>query len=72
MIFFVLIGIILLRYMYDQVVVPPDVKRVWDQAIKEYEQEKRQNNNRFVYEDAVEPDLDLLYNKVIDFEEAFK
>ena len=71
MMFFVLIGIIL-RYMYDQVVVPPDVKEVWDRAVKEYEQEKRQNNNRFVYEDAVEPDLDLLYNKVIDFEEAFK
>lgn len=69
--FFVLIGIILLRYMYDQVVVPPDVKEVWDRVVEEYKKEQR-HSNTMVYEDAVEPDLDLLYNNVIDFEEAFK
>lgn len=71
MMFFVLIGIIFIRYMYSQVVVSPEVKEIWDRAVKEYQQEQR-HPNMFVYKDAEEPDLDLICNKVIDFEGAFK
>lgn len=71
MMFFVLIGIIFIRYMYSQVVVPPEVKEIWDRAVEEYKQEQR-HPNMFVYKDAPEPDLDLICNNVIDFEEAFK
>lgn len=71
MILFVIIGIIFLRYIYAQVVVPPDVQKIWDEAVKDYERSQR-HPNMLVYDDAVEPDLDLMYNKVIDFDEAFK
>ena len=71
MMFFVLIGIIFIRYIYSQVVVSPEVKEIWDRAVEEYKQEQR-HPNMFVYKDATEPDLDLICNNVIDFEEAFK
>lgn len=71
MMFFVLIGIIFIRYMYSQVVVSPEVKEIWDRAVEEYKREQR-HPNMFVYNDATEPDLDLIYNNVIDFEEAFR
>lgn len=71
MILFVIIGIIFLRYLYTQVVVPPDVQRVWDEAVRDYQREQR-HPNMLVYEDAQEPDLDLMYNKVINLDEAFK
>lgn len=71
MMFFVLIGIIFIRYMYSQVVVSPEVKEIWDRAVEEYKKEQR-HPNMFVYNDATEPDLDLICNNVIDFEGAFK
>lgn len=71
MMFFVLIGIIFIRYMYSQVVVSPEVKEIWDRAVEEYKKEQR-HPTMFVYKDAEEPDLDLICNKVIDFDEAFK
>ena len=67
MILFVIIGIIFLRYIYDQVVVPPEIQKIWNEAIKEYEQ-----TQKFAREEGVEPDLDLMYNRVVDFDEAFK
>ena len=69
MILFVIIGAIFLRYLYTQVTPPPDVQAIVDQVVRE----QRQNRpNMFVYEDAPEPDMDLLCNKVIDWDEASK
>lgn len=69
MILFVIIGAIFLRYLYTQVTLPPDVQAIVDQVVRE----QRQNRpNMFVYEDTPEPDMDLLCNKVIDWDEAFK
>lgn len=51
--------------MYDQVVVPPDVQRVWDRAVKEYEHDMRKSNS-LAHKDIVDSDLDLIENDIID------
>ena len=68
MILFVIIGIVLLRYIYSQIALPSEVQRTVDHLLREYVQTPKQ----FICEKAQEPDLDLLYNNVIDFDEAFK
>ena len=64
MILFVIIGIILLRYIYVQVVVSPEVKIQWDRAVKEYEQTQRHSKKQVSV--TKESDLDLIYNDIID------
>lgn len=70
MILIVIIGYFILKYAYDAVVIPSEVKIEWERIVREYEKEE-QNPSRFVY-DSNEPDLDLLYNKVINLDEAFR
>lgn len=70
MILLVIIGYFVLKYVYDNTVIPMEYRLEWDKIVREYEKEQR-NPNRFAY-DSEEPDLDLLCNKVIDIDEAFK
>ena len=66
MILFVIIGAIILRYLYEQVTLPPDVQKIVDDVVRE---QKMSRPNMFVYE---EPELDLMCNGIIDYDEAFR